>query len=99
MPKKSLEPVSEIPAKIQKWISDFCSGKASVNVGHMMFAVKENLTNIQLENALNLIRTDRAVDAYIAGNDARMTQVAEYTASCVYKQVIASFSRAAYPGD
>lgn len=99
MPKKSVDTVSEIPDKLKKWISDFCSGKISVSVGHRMSAVKENLTNVQLEHALNLIRTDRDVQAYIAGSDVRMAQVAEYTASCVYQQVVASFSIARYPGD
>jgi hypothetical protein len=99
MPKNTTDACGEIPESLQNWISDFCSGKVSVNVPHRMFATKENMKNIGFENAINLIRTDDTVAAYIAGDKARMTQVAAYTASCVHQLVLESFSTAKYPGD
>lgn len=64
-----------------------------------MFFVKENLTNIRFENALNLIRTNKDVQAFIDGDETRMNMVATYTASCIHDLVLAKFKTASYPGD
>jgi hypothetical protein len=89
----------ELPESIKTWISDFCSGKVSVLVGHRMRAVNENLTNICLQEALHLIRTNENIQSFINGNAEHQIQVANYTATCIHDIVLSTFATAQYIGD
>ena len=88
-----------LPLDVEKWIEDFCSGKTYVEVGHMMFSVKENLRSQTLEESLYLIREHRLIKEYINDDSDRYEEVAQFIASAINNRVISTFKSAVYHGD
>lgn len=89
----------KIPEELTQWIEAFCTNKLSVTVGHRMFSTKENLTNLKLPYALDLIRTHPPIEAFINKDDVKMSLVAAFAAKTISDVVIKTFKTASYPGD
>jgi hypothetical protein len=88
-----------LPSDVEKWIEDFCLGKTYVEVGHMMFSVKENLRSQTLEESLYLIREHKLVREYINDDSKRCEEVAQFVASTINDRIISTFKSAVYHGD
>lgn len=88
-----------MPLELQSWIADLCHGRTAISVGHRMFSVNENISNIPVEQLMYLIRASSKVAAYVGGDETRQQQVAAYVAECISQFVLAKFRTAQYPGD
>lgn len=88
-----------LPEEVQTWINDFCNGKTTVRVPHMMFSEEENINTITLEKVLYLIRRNAIVKAYVADDTKRQKEVAKYVADVISRRIISTFKNAEYPGD
>jgi hypothetical protein len=90
---------TSIPAELRSWIADLCQGRAAISVGHRMFAVDENISNIPVEELMYLIRTSAAVKEFVGADESRQQLIAVHVAECISQHVLARFTTARYPGD
>lgn len=88
-----------IPQHLRTWIGDMVNGRTSVEVGHMMFSVRENFTNVIPEHALYLIRNEPRIREWAADDKDRNEAIRQCVADHARDYVYSLFFFATYPGD
>lgn len=90
---------SNMPIETQTWIENFCTGKTTVQVGHMMGSFPEGINTQTLEETMALIRNNKNVANFIKNNNDGLQQVTELVAVHIANLVRNKFATAKYYGN